>query len=210
MKLTLCALAFLTLITVPCLGQLKPFEELMYHSKRMSFDFKQPIGFKEFNRADTVFWPGKGSTFLNAISYKIKSSNADVIVALSFYDLDSTNVFGASPAHNYDNNNQLIGIRYLIGIPPTPEERSDKFDMDLDTNKVRFFNEAELNRYGATYGGIANIPLDKAYYKQYWKMKILFFFKKGKGEVYQYYFYNEGAPIEQIVLETKSMIKFKD
>lgn len=209
MKLTLCAFAFFFIITVPCLGQLKPFEQVLYHSKRMNFDFKQPNGFNEYSRADSLFWPGKGSTFLNAVSYKIKS-NDDVVVALSFFDLDPTNVIGKPPAHNYDDNNQLIGIRYLIGIPPTEQERSGKFNMDLDTNKVRFFKERELKKYGATYGGIANIPLDKPYYKEYWKMKILFFFKEGKGEVYQYYFYNEGAPIDKVVSRTKNMIQFKD
>lgn len=195
---------------MPCLGQLKPFEQVTYHSKRMNFVFKQPIGFNEYSRADTVFWPGKGSSLLNAISYKIKSINADVVVALSFYDLDPTNIIGKPPTYNYDDNNQLIGIRYLIGIPPTEQERSGKFDMDLDTNKVRFFKEGELNKYGATYGGIANNPLDKPYYKQYWKLKILFFFKKGTGEVYQYYFYNDGAPIDNVISKTKNMIQFKD
>ena len=72
MKLTIYALAFFSIIAMPCLGQLKPFEQVTYHSKRMNFVFKQPIGFNEYSRADTVLWPGKVSSLLNAISYKIK------------------------------------------------------------------------------------------------------------------------------------------
>ncbi|MGV8880331.1 MAG: hypothetical protein ACOH2A_15025 [Sphingobacteriaceae bacterium] len=209
MKLAYGFLILFLFITIACSGQLKPIEKVSYHSKRMNFDFKQPLGFQEMSRADTVFWPGKGSAFLNAISYKIKPNNADVVVALSFFDVYKSNVVSAARTRNYDRNNQLIGIRYLIGIPPSQEERVGKFNMLVDTSKVKFFDKAELKKYGATYGGIANIPMDKAYYKQYWKLKILFFFKEGAGEVYQYYFYNEGAPIEQTVRDTKYMVKFK-
>jgi hypothetical protein len=133
-----------------------------------------------------------------------------VILAISFFDLDKTGWVGRGVDDPYDENNQLIVIRYLIGLPPTPEERVGKFDMNLDTNKVKFFNKDELKKYGATYGGIAEIPMDKAYWKEYWKLRILFFFKKGKGEVYQYYFYNDGAPVDQVVSDTRYTITFKD
>ncbi|WP_457287514.1 hypothetical protein [Pedobacter sp. UYP24] len=176
----------------------------------MNLTFKKPRGFQEVSRADTVFWPGKGSTFLNSIDYKIKPDKADIIVAISFFDLDSTNVIGKPPARDYDDYNQMIGIRYLIGLPPSPEERKGIFNTDLDTSKVKFFNAEELKKYGATSGGIAEVPMDKAYWKEYWKLRILFFFKKGEGEVYQYYFYNDGAPIDQTVRETRYMIGFKN
>jgi hypothetical protein len=211
MKLALSSVVLLWFtIELSQAQMMKPIELLSHYRKRMGLEYNQPSDFQEVERADTVFWPGKGSTFLNAIAYKIKPGNADIIIALSFYNLNKTGLVGPVVKMKYDDNNQLIGIRYLIGLPPTPEERAGKFDMNLDTSKVKFFNDEELKKYGATYGGIAEIPMDKAYWQEYWKLRILFFFKKGKGQVYQYYFYNEGDPIDKTVNDSRYILKFKE
>ncbi len=211
MKSTLAITVLLLLKAGMCSAQkLTPIEMINHYTKRMGIQYHPPSGFREVTRADTVFWPGKGSSFLNNISYKIKPDNADVILAISFYDLDKTGWVGPGVNMKYDDNNQLIGIRYLIGMPPSAEERAGEFDMDLDTNKVKFFNEDELRKYGATYGGVAEIPMDKAYWKEYWKLRILFFYKKGKGEVYQYYFYNDGAPIDKTIRDSRYILTFNE
>lgn len=211
MKLTLLTIVLLWFAIEQSQSQtMKPIKLLTYHCKRMGLEYNQPSSFQEFELADSLFWRAKGGAFLNSIVYKIKPENADVVIGLSFYDLDKTGWVGPGVNMKYDDNNQLIGIRYLIGLPPTPEERAGKFDMDLDTNKIKFFPDEELKKYGATYGGIAEIPMDKAYWKDYRKLRILFFFKKGKGEVYQYYFYNEGGPIDKTVNDSRYILKFME
>jgi hypothetical protein len=95
MKLTLATSIILSLTIKICSAQNKtPIELLNHYSKRMGFQYNQPPNFYEVSRPDTVFWPGKGSAFLNAIAYKIKPDRADVILALSFYDLDKTGWVG--------------------------------------------------------------------------------------------------------------------
>lgn len=210
MKHTLSITILLTFVIQICSAQKSKLGDSNYYIKRMGINYYSPSKFKEVIRPDTMLFKPTRREFITSICYTFKPENADVILALSFYDLDETGWRGEGPAHNYNDNNQMVRVSYLIELPPTSEEREGKFDMNLDTNKVRFFNEDELKKYGATYGGIANIPMTRLYMNHYRMLRLLFFFKKGKGEVYQYYFYNDSADLNKAMHDSKYMLTFKE
>jgi hypothetical protein len=210
MKHTLLITISLSLILQICSAQKSKIGALNHFTKRMGISYDVPPRFQEVIRPDTMLFKPTKREYITSISYTLRPKDADVILALSFYDLDETGWIGQGPAHNYNDNNQMTRVRYLIGLPPTSEEKKGTFEMNLDTNKVRFFNETELKKYGATYGGIANIPMDKLYMNHYKMLRLLFFFKKGKGEVYQYYFYNDSILLDKTMRNSKYMLTFKE
>gem|GEM_PF-2118804 len=211
----------LTFFVITIIGQLSLFgqqksdaELLAYHLKRMDLNFKSPKDFEQLILPHPIFLPTKNKhQLIGGLDYKLKPIGSDKYhIALGFYDSDTSGKT-LTRFYEYDDHNQLKVIMSLAGVPYTYENVPDPFQNfdkeDIDTNKIRFFDTARLKKYNADYGGIANVGLEKPYLDKYWKIKVLFFYKQGEGEVYQYYFYNEGVPIDKIIKQTEHMLNFK-
>jgi len=203
MKYTLSITLLLTLILQICSAQKVPIKD----RKRTDLIYHLPSGFKEVVGPDTVFW---GKEIITRIDYKIKPRNTDIFLAMCFYDLDGAGWTQQGPTLDYNNMDRMTRLRLSIGLPSTSKEEKKTIEINLDTNKITFFNQTELKKYGATYGGVVDIPMDRPYWKQYKMLRLVFFFNKGEGQVYQYYFYNDSALLDKIMDDSKYILTFKE
>jgi len=203
MKHTLFITLLLTLTFQICSAQ----KEAIKDPKRTDLIYHLPSGFKEVVRPDTLFW---GSAIIVSIDYKIKPTDADIFLAMRFYDLDGAGYTQQGPTLNYNNINRITKLRINLGLPKTSKDDRNTIEINLDTNKITFFNQTELKKYGATYGGVVDIPMDRPYWKQYKMLRLVFFFNKGEGQVYQYYFYNDNALIDKAMRDSKYILTFKE
>lgn len=191
-------------------------ELLAYSLKNMDLKFENPRGFEQLILPHPGFLSIKGENeLIGSIDYTLKPIGSDKYhIALGFYDSDTSRSGRVtSRFYEYYDNNQLKIIKSIADVPYTKENINGTFPNldkeDIDTSKIRFFDAARLKKYKADYGGIANVILEKPYLEKYWKIKVLFFYKKGEGEVYQYYFYNDGVPIDKIIKQTEYMLTFR-
>lgn len=183
-------------------------DRLISRAKKMDLTLNLPDGFEEINGPDSLFSTTSGETYLPAMSYKLQSIRRNVLLGFSLYDERQKGFIG-TPNYTYYPYNQLLVLRSLLGESPISDNVSIKtLNMAFDTTKVKFFNDDLLEVYHATYGGVADIPLHRPYRGLYKRLKVLFLYKLGYGETYQFYFYNDKREVEAVLNKTLSVITF--
>lgn len=174
--------------------------------EELNLKFKAPKGYTYLDEPDSLFSTTKGEAFLPAMGYKIISRNAKLLLGVA---LINEKPKGLTKHYTYSESNQLMLIGNLLGLSPAMRTGDlDTIRKNLEGSGVVFFDELILKKYNATYGGIAKLILHKPYRNFYKNLKILFFYKKGYGEVYQFYFYNSDADLSLAVKETSDILKF--
>jgi len=213
MKIKLTILVLLLLF-----GFLNSFGQksfLDYYINQMNMKYDCPPDFIEEKIIDsTAYMPRRNSGFLNGVFYKLKPKDSDSLsIALSFFDVGPI-LRNRENHSSYTEKSFARTINYLLDTRPLFEERGGevievKRGDVLDTTKIQMFKDMALKRYGADRAGIIDVPVDIPYLGKYHKLKILFMEKKGTGEAYIYYHYNDGQDITRYIEKTKYILTFK-
>jgi hypothetical protein len=181
-----------------------------YYLYAIGLDYNKP---PNFTSTDTVshrnYVPHNGyGASMSSPNYKLTSSDKAVTMIAIFHPTDSSKMKTIGRwSYNEDNHQRHIN-GLLDSVVDNTKVYGPKYGI-LDTNKVAMFKGEELKRYGADDAGLADIPVKYPYEKKYRKMKLFFMYKKGRGEVYVEYFYNDDISFQKAFEETKYMLTYK-
>jgi len=84
-----------------------------------------------------------------------------------------------------------------------------KAQMDAK-EKIIFFDTIQLKSWNADVAALYTMAMENKYQEKYAKCKILYLYKRNRGDIALYYFYNDGFPVDSHINRTKSMFKFLD
>ncbi|TCC99962.1 hypothetical protein [Pedobacter psychroterrae] len=163
---------------------------------------------------DDNYVPRPNSGILNGFDYKMKPAEDDVVIVFSFFDSDTV-TRKRSTKFSYNDTDHIEKINYLIYDEPIFYEDSDGTvrrigrSTTLNPKKAYIFKGQKLKRYGADDAALFDVPVSRAYQGKYHKLKVFCMYKKNEGEVWIYYFYNEGAKIDKHIRDTEYILTFK-
>ena len=207
-------LFWILLFNVVAYGQSK--DDLDRHVQRLNLVYTPVKDYEEvaISYPEDNFVPRSNSGILNGFMYKIKPIKDDVIIVFSFFDTDTAGK-NFSSAYEYSEDNHIVKMNYLIDNRELFLEEDGmvtelKRDSTFDSGKVKLFAGKELKKYGADDAGIIDVPVDRPYRGKYNKLKVFFMYKKGEGEVYKYYFYNDETSIDKYIKDTEYVLTFKN
>jgi len=182
-----------------------------YYLYAEGLNYKKP---DDFIGSDSVessnYTPHKGyAAQMSSPSYQLTSKDKHVMISFTFFNTDTAKTkFIGRWIYNEDNHQRTVN-----GMLDSTSSRVRVYGKEygiLDSNKVTLFKGEELKKYGADDAGIADIPVLYPYKNIYRKMKLFFMYKKGKGEVYLTYYYNDDISLQKYLAETKYMLTFKN
>lgn len=164
---------------------------------------------------DDNYVPRPNSGILNGFYYKMKPVDDDVVIVFSFFNSDTINT-KRSIKFSYSDADHIEKINYLIYDEPIFTEDIDGNirrigrPTTLDPKKAYIFKGRKLKKYGADDAALFDVPVSNPYQGKYHKLKVFCMYKKNVGEVWIYYFYNEGARIDKYIRDTQFILTFKN
>jgi serine protease Do len=181
---------------------------------RMNLKYNPPSEMVERELPIGVYAPRNNTGFLDGPFYMLASANEDVVVAVG---LLPTAPLLANPAkHHYTDRSHVIKMNYLIDTRPLYREKngqSKKIErdstFDVHSKRIKLYSGKILETYHADDAGLIEVLTDNAFQNKYNNLKIFFMYKRGVGEVYIQYFYNEGTDIDKYIDKTRYMLTFK-
>jgi len=184
---------------------------LNYNIYMMGLRFKKPDDFFSNNQRDSNYYTiRKDVLMMPAVGHELISTDKKVEIRLSFAETDTSKMkyLKGQPKWNYSNDNHQRIINGLIDGNYFKKFGYEKFGV-LDSSKVSFITGAELKKYNADDAGIVDIPVTNPYKGIYHKLKLLYMYKKGRGEAYSFYYYNDEKALKKYLDETRYMLTYK-
>lgn len=184
-----------------------------YYKSRLNLVFKLPNNLIEQDTTEGLYYPHQSESLWLG-DFKLTTPDKNLLIAFDFFDADKTGSVVA-PSYKYDENNYKKKINNMLDTSSHYITKNDittirSVSTILNSDKIHFLNTAELKKYGTDDGGFLDIPVVYPFRKFYHKIKVFFMYKKGEGEVYIYYFYNDGFPIDDYIKKNRYMLTFQN
>jgi hypothetical protein len=184
-----------------------------YQRYMMGLNVNIPKDFTGTDKPDTErYTPRPDIDLMSSSAYKLTSKDNHVVIKLTFFSTDTAKMKGRMIGKWFyiEANHQHI-INNLMDTSNVNTRSYNRKEYDLiDSNKVNVFKADELKKYNADDAGIANIPVTRPYKGIYHKLKVLYMYKKGRGEVYSFYYYNDDISLQKYLDETRYMLTYRD
>ena len=126
--------------------------------------------------------------------------NNDESVAVGFYTF-ATGPNYSIPRYTYNEGNFKRIINDLADSMAFRKET-------LDTNVFSFYRGEALKKCNADVACTYTVQMSRPYMDKYYLCKGFCMYKKDHGEVYAFYFYNKGTPIDKYLKENAFMLTF--
>jgi hypothetical protein len=184
---------------------------LNYSIYTMSLEFNKPRNFVGSDIRDTgrFYYPRPDAYNMPETDYTFMSRDNHVVIKLAFFETDTSKIKIIGEPWSYNEDNHYRKINGLIDGDYFKKVGYKKFGV-LDTSRVTLITGEELKKYSADDAGIADIRVTNPYKGIYHKLKVLYMYKKGKGEVYSFYYYNDDRALNKYLTETKYMLTYKN
>lgn len=167
---------------------------------KMRCTFKKSNGFVSSGYAP-AFSP-RPKLLVGGFQQELTTESGDVRISITVYYNDSTrkSVRGEETYKkmfrpDFDRNKVYLS---MIRAQIDPQQ------------KIIFFDTTQLKLWNADVGALYSMVMQNRYQEKYSKCKVLYLFKKNRGDVVMYYFYNDGIVIDDYINATKQMFEFLD
>lgn len=203
MKIKLFYIIFLITLSGfnPAIAQKPYFDTTMVN-------YKVPPGFIDGDITEKSYMPYAGSGDIN-IDFTIKPVEDDILIGFYFFNTTMPGVDYSKFRYIEDNVTRIVNS--LIGIPRTYDSQggiNTKKLESMNSKIITLFKGKKLKAYNADYAGIFDVPVQIPFYS-YKRCKIFFMYKKSLGEVWKYYFFNDGTDIDSYLKKTEFLTSFK-
>jgi hypothetical protein len=176
----------------------------------LGLELNIPTDFTGTDKQDTVAYTPRPDIYLMSSSnYKLTSKDNEVVIRLTFFGTDSSKMKGRVGRWMYNEDNHQRVVNGLMSGDYLKKVGVEKYGI-IDSSKVSFITGTELMKYNADDAGIVDIPVTRPYLGIYNKLKLLYMYKKGRGEAYSFYYYNDEKALKKYLAETKYMLTYKN